>query len=209
MAEVDICNAALAKLGATRITSLADGSLNADLCAEAYERCRDDLLRTHTWNFATARVKLDTPDATAPVFGFENRFPLPADWLRTISVFGDEAGCWQPRYKVEASLAADTNKVGFVLADPDEIWLRYIKRVSNTDAMTPDFRELLATLIARELAMPIAQSNTLEEKLEERYRNRLRRVRSVDGIEDYVDQWPESSWVSARHGGSDGGWGHS
>lgn len=201
MAEVDICNAALRKVGGTKIASMDDGSRNADLCVEVYENCRDDLLRANTWNFATARVKLDTPDATDPVFGFENRFPLPDDWLRTLAVYGDDAGCWQPPYKMEASLAADSNKTGFILADPDEIWLRYIKRVTDTEAMTADFRETLATLIARELVTPLAQSNTLEERLDERFRARVRQARSIDGMEDFVDQMPESPWVAARHGG--------
>ena len=43
MADVTgLCNSALAKVGAARITALDEGSKNANLCAELYERCRDD-----------------------------------------------------------------------------------------------------------------------------------------------------------------------
>ena len=69
MADVTgLCNSALAKIGAARITALDEGSKNANLCAELYERSRDDLLRAHSWNFATARAKLAKKGA-APTFG--------------------------------------------------------------------------------------------------------------------------------------------
>ena len=55
---VGICNSALVKIGATRIISLTEGSKNANLCDEQYEKVRNDLLRSHAWNFATARRKL-------------------------------------------------------------------------------------------------------------------------------------------------------
>src|SRR3546814_13239477 len=69
MADVTgICNSALAKIGAARITALGEASRNASLCAELYDKCRDDLLRAHSWNFATARAKLARAD-TAPAIG--------------------------------------------------------------------------------------------------------------------------------------------
>ena len=64
--------------------------------------------------------------------------------------------------------------------------------------MPPDFREALACLLARELAVPIAQSNTLEEKLEARFRSRLRRARSTDGLEDGAEALPLGAWAEAR-----------
>src|SRR3546814_12782163 len=81
MADVTgICNSALAKIGAARITALGEASRNASLCAELYDKCRDDLLRAHSWNFATARAKLARAD-TAPAFGPASAYALPADWI--------------------------------------------------------------------------------------------------------------------------------
>lgn len=66
--------------------------------------------------------------------------------------------------------------------------------------MTPDFRECLATLLARELARALANSNTVPQQLDELYRQRLRKARSTDAMEGTPDPQPDGSWVRARHG---------
>ena len=60
--EVAICNSALIKIGAAEITSLSDVNKRAQLCNEQYSKLRDELLRSHPWNFAIARkvLSLDT-----------------------------------------------------------------------------------------------------------------------------------------------------
>jgi hypothetical protein len=84
--EVGICNSALIKIGASRITSLTEGSKNANLCAEQYAKLRDAELRAHLWNFATSRQKL-AQISGAPVSGFEFHYQLPSDWVRTVAVY--------------------------------------------------------------------------------------------------------------------------
>jgi hypothetical protein len=189
MADVTgICNSALAKIGAARITALEEGSKNASLCAELYERCRDDLLRAHTWNFATARVKL-AREAPPPAFGYDYRYALPADWVRCVDAYGDDTGTARIVYRVEGDA---------LISDAEDLYLRYIRRVEDANLMPADFREALACLLARELAIPIAQSNTLEEKLEARFRTRLRRARTTDGLEDHVEPMPLGAWAEVR-----------
>lgn len=189
MADVTtICNSALAKIGAARITSLAEGSRNANLCAGLYEACRDDLLRAHSWNFAAARAKL-ARDAEAPAFGYAHAHVLPADWIRCIAAFGDAGGRAVLRYRIEG---------GRLLSDAEDVYLRYLRRVAEVNLMPPDFREALACLLARELAVPVAQSNALEEKLDARLRDRLRRARSTDGLEDGAEALPVGAWAEVR-----------
>ncbi|NIA72529.1 hypothetical protein HBA54_28470 [Pelagibius litoralis] len=189
MADVTgLCNSALSKIGAARITALSEGSKNANLCAELYERCRDDLLRAHSWNFATARAKL-AKKSDEPVFGYAAAFALPADWVRSIGAYNNEAGLGFLDFKIEG---------GMLLSDAEDVYLRYVRRVEDVNLMPPDFREALAGLLARELAVPVAQSNTLEEKLEGRFRTRLRRARTTDGLEDRADPLPLGAWAAVR-----------
>jgi hypothetical protein len=185
---IGICNSALAKIGAARITALEEGSKNASLCADLYERCRDDLLRAHAWNFATARAKLARL-AEAPVFGYAYAYVLPANWIRCVSAQGGESGGPELAYRIEGNS---------LLSNAEDVYLRYIRQVADANLMPADFREALACLLARELAVPIAQSNTLEEKLEARFRTRLRRARTTDGLEDQVEPMPIGAWVEVR-----------
>lgn len=187
MADViGICNSALTKVGAARIAALDEGGKNANLCAELYDKCRDDLLRAHAWNFAVARAKL-AQAAEPPAFGFAQAYQLPADWIRCVAAEG--AGGSAAVYRVEGDR---------LLSDADEIYLRYVRRVTDANRMTADFREALACLLARELAIPLAQSNSLEDKLEARFRTRLRRARTTDGLEDQPEPLPLGSWAEVR-----------
>tara|TARA_R100001530_G_scaffold114015_1_gene80959 strand:+ start:206 stop:1021 length:816 start_codon:yes stop_codon:yes gene_type:complete len=56
--EVAICNSALIKLGAAEISSLSDTNKRAQLCNAQYSKLRDELLRSHPWNFAIGRKVL-------------------------------------------------------------------------------------------------------------------------------------------------------
>lgn len=186
---VGICNSALIKLGAGTIMSLTEGSRNANLCLEQYDKQRDDLLRGHVWNFAIARTKLARLSAV-PTYGFSYAFQLPADWLRTIEVHDNDGGRGAVRYRIEGRQ---------VLSDASELWLKYIARVEDPNRMDASFREALAWRLAADFAVPITQSTTARRDAEDGFRRALVKARSVDAIEDFADQPPESDWVALRH----------
>ncbi len=186
--EVGICNSALSKIGAKRIASLTEGSKNANFCNEQYEKLRDDLLRAHVWNFAVKRQQLARL-SEAPAFGFQFKYRLPSDWLRTVMVQDNADGAGAVEYRQEGA-TLHTNAA--------QVYLRYVRQLADPNEMTADFREVLATLIARELAIPIANSNTLFQLMDERYRTRFRRARSADSIEDFPDRMPAGSWATVR-----------
>lgn len=195
--EASICNSALVELGEPRITSLTESSKPARECAEHYAEQRDLELRAHLWNFAAARVKL-AKLSTAPAFGFDNQFQLPADWLRTVTVHNNDGGYGTVRYKIEGRK---------ILSDAEDIYLRYVRRIEDPDEMTPDFREALAARLARKLAVSLAKSNQIREQMVNWHRRVIMLARSIDAIEDYPEQMPESSWVTARHRGRGDTWG--
>lgn len=56
--SVDICNAALIKVGAETITALSDNNKRARACNERYADIRDVVLAAHPWNFAIGRTQL-------------------------------------------------------------------------------------------------------------------------------------------------------
>lgn len=186
---VGICNSALIKLGATPVMSLNDGSKNANLCNAQFERLRDELLRSHVWNFASARRSL-AQLAESPSFGFDYAYQLPSDWLRTVSVHDDDAGRGAVEYKIEGRR---------LLSNASGIHLRYIREVTDPNDMDAAFRETLAWKIAADLALPITQSTTTREQMTEGLRRALANARSVDAIEDFPEAFPESDWILERH----------
>ena len=188
--EVGISNSALSKIGAARITALTEGTKNANFCAEQLPKLRDQLLRRHVWNFAKSRARL-AQVSSAPAFGFDHAYQLPADWLRTVLVDDSDDGRGGIRYAVEGRT---------LLADADQVYLVYVRQVTDPNAMTADFREVLAFLLAKEAAVPIAQSNTLKQDMKDELQRALRAARSTDAIEDFPAEMPEGSWAASRQG---------
>jgi len=196
MAEVDIVNSALTKLGETRIVSLDESTGKADNAKARYASIRDLLLRSHTWSFARQRKKL-AQSARTPAFEFDHQYPVPADFIRLIGVTGDDAGSSEPEYE----MAYDATDGRVILTDWDEIWLQYIAQVTDTTRMPIDFREALAYALAADLAPRITNSNTLFQLMKEEADRSLRIAKSADGIEQYPEFIQEGTWVTVRQSG--------
>lgn len=77
---VGVCNAALQLIkNSKQITSLEQGTKEANACEIIFDEMRDATLEVHNWNFATKRVKLaqltDTPE-----FEWDYAYQLPSDF---------------------------------------------------------------------------------------------------------------------------------
>lgn len=184
MADVDICNSALIKLGTEKISALNDNSRQAILCNEQYNKLRTSLLREHPWNFAIKRASLSAA-VTTPAWGFAHQFTLPADYLRIIDTeYTDD------KYQVEGSK---------ILCDRDTLNIRYIYDVTDTAIMTSDFKELLAFRIALDLGYVLIQSNAVMQTLQQQYDRMLRDVRSFDGQENPSQDVTDDLFITSRY----------
>lgn len=167
--EVEICNSALIKLGAKRILTLDDDSKEARLCKEQYAKNRDELLRSHSWNFAIKKQEL-AKLTTSPAYEFDNEFQLPSDCLmveNTNLVFGEE-------WKIEGRK---------LLTNSDTIKITYRAKVENPSEFDPIFSEVLAMKIAHDISYAIVNSITLRQQMFQEYQNLLRHARSMDAME--------------------------
>lgn len=187
--NIGIVNSALLKVGASKtIVSLTDDTPNAIKANALFDILRDALVRSGAWNFATKRVKL-AQSTTVPVYEYDFGYPLPSDWLRTLQVHDNDAGSGAVEYRMED---------GSILSSATELWLLYINRVTDPNVMTADFRELLALKLAVELAIPVANSKSLRTVLLQEFRRERRTVKTASAIEDFVDRFPDGSWITTR-----------
>lgn len=195
--ETDVINTAARLVGAERITSLTDGTKTANVASDLYEELRDYLLRSHPWNFATKRVRL-ARSATAPAFELDYAYVLPSDWLRTISVHDNDAG--------HGTLFCRTEQVGsqvVIVASSEQVYLRYVSRITDPNLMAPDFRRALEVGLARDFAIPLASSNSLQESLSQKAERALMQARSTDALGGSPELRPRGSWATSRGGRKD------
>lgn len=190
----DVVNVSLRRVGATPIVSLTDGSKSANAANNLYSELRDDLLRSHPWNFATKRVKL-AQSSTTPVFEFDYAYPLPSDWLRTVSVHASDSGSGAVLYRMEQNAG-----VRSLLVASNQLWLRYVATVTDPNLMPPDFRTALEDSLARDLAIPLTSSNKLQDTMARRADRSIARARSADAVGSFPELRPRGSWASSRSG---------
>jgi hypothetical protein len=168
--ETDFLNDALGQIGATRITAIDDGSLNADYCGMFWPQMRKSLIRSHHWSFATAQTELSL-EVDVPVFEFAFSYALPTDLLKVVTFNGDgvfslvapafdgvnlQLYPYSGRYKVmERSL----------LSNDTPVFIEYIKDITNPDLWDPMFYQAAAAMLASKLALAIAKNAAMSREL--------------------------------------------
>ena len=189
---VGVCNAALQLIkNSKQITSLEQGTKEANACEIIFDEMRDATLEVHNWNFATKRVKLaqltDTPE-----FEWDYAYQLPSDFLRVVSVHNNSTGRDRIPYKIEN---------GEILSDAEDLFLRYVARVEDPNLMPATFRLALSKILASRLAVTLTGSASLSKEMYEQYVSEdLPTAKSADSIQDMADQLPESDWIAIRSG---------
>ncbi len=191
--ETDISNVALRLVGGTRITSRSQGTPNANAVDDIYDETRDHLLE-YPWNFATKRVKL-AQSVTSPTFGYDNAFVLPSDWLFTISVHDNDEGVGVIDFREEQ---VSGQKV--IATNYSDVYMIYTYREIDPNLMTAAFRRALASALARDLAITIANSNVLEDQLSKRATKDLAHAKSLDAMGSFPERRPRGSWANSRTG---------
>lgn len=181
--EVDICNLALQRLGAKAISGLNEDSTAGRECNRVYEHARDSELRAYQWNFARARASLPA-DATSPIFGFANSFPLPVDYLRLLP--DSEVRDWQ----IEGR--------NILTDDSAPLQIIYLKRVTDPNDFDELFLDLLVSRIAVDIVEKVTQSNTKAQLVRETYREAKKSARRIDSFESVAQEAPTDTWVTAR-----------
>jgi hypothetical protein len=173
--EVSICNQALVWVGANLITSLDDGSTEANICKANYASLRDAVLEDRDWTFATARKQL-TPLADTPVFTWNYQMQLPSDMIRVI-------GCW-PLGREEDREQADYVKEGRrILTNEPKLNIKYIRRVTPPEDFSAGFVQALAARIAADIAIPVTQSRSMQQDMQALYMKKLNDAGTNDGMQ--------------------------
>lgn len=183
ISQVSICNSALAKVGADRISSIDEDNKRAKILKSLWDEKRDATLRAHPWKFAKKRVTL-SPVATAPDWGYAYAYDIPNDWIRFVVVDPDDV-----QYEI----------VGQQLhSDEETLDMEYVYRHTDWSKWDSLFAEALACSLAIDIAYPLTQSAALVEVRVGGYRAALAEARVVNGVEGYQKGLIADDWTRAR-----------
>lgn len=167
MTKTEICNRALNFLGESPIIDIESSGPNNVSLRNAYTFALEDSLRSHTWNFALARVSLAQLSST-PIFGYTYQYQLPSDFLKL---------------KETDSPYPHTIEGDMLLSDDTTMSIIYIKRITDTEKFDSSFANYLAVRLARELAYNITAEATVSDRIEALYKEAKREAKKNDGQE--------------------------
>lgn len=184
---VQIASEGLAEIGEEPIQDFDEDNDNARACKGVYQAAADLILSLHPWNVGLRRAQL-AADATAPAWGYANRFTLPAapDYCLRVWRVRDD-----PEFKV-LGRAIETDE-GAPLS------ILYSARVTHPEEIPP----YLARVIALEIAMRVAPrrdvSETRRARLQEKRDDALAAARSADAQEGTPENFSnEDDLLAAR-----------
>jgi hypothetical protein len=187
---VAICNRALDMLGAEPVTSLADNTKAARLCARNFEPVRDAVLRAYPWNVAIRRASLAAL-AETPAWGYARQFPLPEGpspelCLRLLAIDGEVD--FGTRYTIEGRRVLSN--------EPAPLNVLYIARIEDPSQLDPMLHDVIATRLAADLSYSMTASAALGQSLMEIYQMKLAEARITDAQEGSADA-VVASWAAA------------
>ena len=185
--EVGIANTALRRLGADTITSFTQGTKSANSVNDLYTETLEDLLAEHDWNFAPSRVKL-------AAFGYDNAFGMPADWMRTVGVYNNDAGLGTVRHSEE--IQDDKN---VILASVEDIYIDYVFNQTDPNRMSGTFRIGLSRRLAAAMAIDLTNSNRVRLECEEEATKLVMKSKSADAKGGTPVRRPRGTWADTRH----------
>jgi hypothetical protein len=182
---VDIWNAALLKIGSTRVNSPDEATINAERCREQWPIVRDAVLRSHPWNCAIHRATL--AKTTAPGFGYDCAYQLPTNpyCLRVLQM--EEL---RYDFRVEGRL---------LLTNYDPCNIIYIKRIVDPNEFDALLVRALVDSLAAELAVAIKGEGRLAlDILEALHKIHLPEARGTDGQECGLQTFETTTMLEAR-----------
>lgn len=164
--ETDFLNGALGKAGVKRITSIDDGTPEANWCKVYYTANRRGLLGISNWKFAETRLAL-TQDPTAPAFEFAFAFHLIPDMVK----FNEYNGL-----AANVVMALDFNTWFFhggtwkieglrLFTNDAAVSITYIKDITNPDFWSPLFYKMFEAWLASDLAVAIRHDHGAGQRL--------------------------------------------
>lgn len=203
--QVGIVNMSLGRIGVKRIASMTEDSAQAIAANAVYEYILKEVLEVKDWRFAKERVAL-AKNATAPANKYLYAYTLPSDFLRiAASSVGDPAvyptGAYSTSYQtgrleivgttfayVIENISDDTLCL-FTDYDNDagDLFLTYIRYITNTAKFTASFVSAFAFRLAAELCLQLTESKAKYDSMITLYERALLRADSLNMSMDYLE----------------------
>lgn len=161
--KLDICNQALALVGANQASSVDDPTTEEErACKLWWDTCLDEVLCEVDWRFARKRQAL-LAATTDPSFGYDHAYQLPSDYLKIRGIYDTDAEEMITDNQSDSTYSYEIENQQMV-TDLDEVNLIYTARISATGLYTSRFVKCLVLLLAANMAPKLTSEGKPKRK---------------------------------------------
>jgi hypothetical protein len=189
---VEICNFALSRIGAPRISALTEKSKAAAECNLLYNIARDAVLSDFPWNFAEKRLVLALLDDSYS--GWDYAYQYPTDCLRAREIYNASSDS----SKIPFIISSSSTGSRIILTDEDAAELIYTYRATDPNQYDPTFIDSLSFRLASDLALPMNGDARLRSQMLQDYRVSLSGARASNANEKQKEPPQVSAYITAR-----------
>jgi len=183
--EVSICNMALLRLGQSRISSLTQSGLEAELSNVYYGATLEELLTDYEWPFAIERRSLAASSSTN-LTDFYYKYAIPSQCLRILTFLdGDDFSEVTDEWFIEGA---------FVYSNRGPGYIKYISNITNPALFTQPFVEALALRIAIKMCIKMTQDQSLMNMLYQEYAVAMQSAMGLSGANSHAEPAATTPW---------------
>ncbi len=183
--KVQIFNLALVLLEQNIVNSPTQDIITAINLLNVYDLIRQELLRSHPWNFAVKRNGSLAQDVDAPESEFQYSYTLPSDCLKVIKLINNQSS-----YVIEGRK---------LLTDDASVSMKYIFNVTDESQFDSGFTRAFAYELALAVGPSLGVTENALERIRKQYEKLIKRSKGIDSQEDYpVNIYPSSTWITIR-----------
>lgn len=169
--KVQICNIALSRLGANRITSLTDNTEEARICNVLYNDIAEEVMAEGSWSSTINRAALNVTTNT-PSYGYTKEYQLPTNppFLRILEINDTKPG--ETDYRIEGDK---------LLCDVSGIKIKYIGNITDTQSYDVFLKRAITSRLTAELAYTLTGQRNIGDFWYARYERDVQVGLALDG----------------------------
>ena len=178
---------ALTRIGQSRISSLSQTGVLAELSNLYYEATLNELLSAYEWPFAIARTQLSSSTNTN-MTGYGYMYQLPVNYLRVITMLSeDDYSDLTDAWEIEGDK---------LYSDKTPAYIKYISTITSPTRLPQAFVEALYLRIASKMVLKITQDQSMMSVLFQEYIAAMQSAMAIIGGNSQEKIQPKEWWTA-------------
>lgn len=185
-----IYNIALTELGEDPVNSPNDNSTSAEYCNARYNDVRQAVIALHPWN-ETKRYAQLAASPTAPIFGYSQQYPLPADFIRMYGIMDTDGDVLDD---------AKWEVIGQVLMtdEGDPLNVCYHFDLTDPTKFSPLMAQVVGYYLALEIGPHLVRDDNRLARVEKKLETRLSKAMFVTAQQNSPREWDTDVLLRSR-----------